>query len=76
MSILTHLPEPINIGCSASVDSGKACQKMRKIPSILTGSYPFATMVSQAGLRGQQPTQWRQDGKSEQGQWLGDCLQW
>ena len=63
MSILTHLPEPINIGCLALVDSGKVCQKMHNIPSILTGSYPFATMVSQAGLHGQQPTNGDKMGK-------------
>ena len=72
--ILTRLPRPISIGCSASMVNGKVSAKMRNIPSILTGSYPFATMVSPAGLRGQQPTQLSQDGISEQGQWLGELL--
>jgi hypothetical protein len=66
--ILTQLPRFFNIGCSASVDNGKVSPKMYNIPSILTGSSPFATMVNPAGLHGQQPTLLRQEGISEQGQ--------
>ncbi|KAH9057793.1 hypothetical protein EDB87DRAFT_1578372 [Lactarius vividus] len=53
------------IGCSALVDNGKVLPKMRNVPTIMTGSFPFAVMGSQVGLHEQQSARQRLEGRRE-----------
>ena len=63
MFILMHFRRPTNIGCLALMDNGRVFPRMRKTPSIMTESFPFTVMGSQAGLREQQSALRRLDGR-------------